>query len=130
MKRAHRLSFYVAAILLGLASTGPGTSAIAAEPGYFSQIDDLPLMRGLNEVAGAGMAFDKPGGRIVEAFAEGAVSVSAVEAFYDKALPELGWIRATAEPEKGTWHRDNERLELNVVGDRDVLRVRVMVTPE
>ena len=67
------------------------TAAAAQSGGYFRQIDDLPLMQGLSEVAGAGLAFDKPEGRIVEAYAEGAVSVSAVEAFYAKSLPET-WL--------------------------------------
>ena len=107
------------------------TAAAADEAGgYFSQINDLPLMRGLSEVAGVGLAFDKPGGRIVEAVAEGAVSVSAVEAFYAKALPQLGWTRSPATPERTTWRRENEQLEFDVIRGPEMLRIHLLLTPE
>ena len=66
-------------------------SASAEETGFIAEIDDLPLMPGLAEVEGAGVVFDKPSGRIVEAYARGAVTREAVASFYRDTLPQLGW---------------------------------------
>lgn len=106
------------------------TAAAAQSGGYFRQIDDLPLMQGLSEVAGAGLAFDKPEGRIVEAYAEGAVSVSAVEAFYAKSLPELGWTKSPPTTERTTWQRENELLEFDLIRGPERLRIHILLTPE
>ncbi len=41
---------------------------------YLAAVADLPLMPGLAEVPEAGLVFDQPSGRIVEAYAQGAVT--------------------------------------------------------
>lgn len=96
----------LAALALLLAA-GP---AAAADGRFLRGVDDLPLMPGLTENADAGMEFDAPGGRFVEAVASGAVSAEAVRAFYAATLPQLGWTR-TAE---GHYAREDERLRLDV----------------
>src|SRR3546814_12004018 len=67
-------------------------------------------MPGLKELPDSGLVFDKPGGRIVEAFAQGDVTAQAVIAFYDGALPQLGWRREAP----GASLREGERLQLNL----------------
>lgn len=81
--------------------------ALAADR-FVAGIDDLPLMQGLAPLAGQGMVFDAPGGRVVEAWAEGAVTRDAVLAFYGSTLPQLGW--AAAAP--ALFRRDGETLRL------------------
>lgn len=100
------------------AGTGPGTETrteteaeSAAEP-FVAGFEDLPLMPGLTQVAGAGMVFDTPGGRIVEAYARGAVSPAEVFAFYGRTLPQLGWRQGA----RSRYHRDGETLRLEVSG--------------
>ncbi len=89
-------------------------------------VADLPLMPGLAEVPDAGVVFDKPAGRIVEAYAEGAVSRAAVTAFYIRTLPNLGW-RAKAE---ALFQREGEVLRLGFMGDDGALVVRFTLQPE
>ena len=81
--------------------------ALAADR-FVSGIDDLPLMQGLSPLAGQGMVFDAPGGRVVEAWAEGAVARDAVLAFYGSTLPQLGWTAAAP----ALFRRDGETLRL------------------
>ncbi len=66
-------------------------SASAAEDTFIAGIADLPLMAGLSEDTGSALMFDKPDGRIVEAYASGPVSRQAVTDFYRATLPQLGW---------------------------------------
>lgn len=68
-------------------------SAQAAEVKYSTTIDDLPLMPSMRELADESMTFDTAQGRIVETAAETPSNKYAVDTFYSKALPALGWSR-------------------------------------
>ncbi len=110
-----------------LAAQGPAPAALAEEAAAFmAGVADLPLMPGLAEVPDAGVVFDKPAGRIVEVYAEGAVSRAAVTAFYLRTLPNLGW-RAKAE---ALFQREGELLRLGFMGDDGALVVRLTLQPE
>ena len=82
MKRNGARAFLILVMLLALLVGGRA----GADDGFIAGVEDLPLMPGLSEIAEAGMVFDKPSGRIVEAFAEGPVSRQAVAEFYDKNI--------------------------------------------
>ncbi len=113
--------------LSALGAQGPAPAAFAGEAAAFmAGVADLPLMPGLAEVPDAGVVFDKPAGRIVEAYAEGAVSRAAVTAFYISTLPNLGW-RAKAE---ALFQREGELLRLSFMGDDGALVVRFTLQPE
>ena len=84
-----------------------GASAGAADA-FVPGIDDLPLMPGLSAMTGQGVVFDAPGGRVIEAWAEGPVSAAAVLSFYGSTLPQLGW--ATSAPD--LFRREGETLRL------------------
>lgn len=120
------------AVLLSAAAvaiTAPavtGAAALAAEAtAYVSGIDDLPLMPGLSAVPDAGVVFDKPSGRIVESYAEGAVDRAAVASFYAATLPQLGW-----RARKGNvFEREGERLSLIFLGADGDLIVRFTLEP-
>jgi hypothetical protein len=116
----------------GLAPAAPGAWAGAEEAragAFLSGFEDLPLMPGLSEVAGAGVVFDTPSGRIVEAYAEGSVTSAEVAAFYARTLPQLGWQEAGA----GEFRRENEVLRLEISA-RDAgappVTVRFYLSPE
>lgn len=98
------------------------TGLSAAE--FFRSIDDLPLAPGLTEVVEDGVEFDSPAGRIVTAVAGGDARPAAVQAFYRKALPALGWSLASGS----TYRRDGEILtmQLETVGKALKLRIRVV----
>lgn len=95
-------------------------SVSAQDTAYFEQLPDLPVMPGLEEAAAAGVAFDKPGGRIVTLYAVGSVEPPAVARFYDDSLPALGWQPGGA----ARWTRAGEalRLELQRLEGRTVAR--------
>ncbi len=118
-----------------LGAQGPAPAALADEAAdeaageaaaFMAGVADLPLMPGLAEVPDAGVVFDKPAGRIVEAYAQGAVSRAAVTAFYISTLPNLGW-RAKAE---ALFQREGELLRLGFMGDDGALVVRFSLQPE
>jgi hypothetical protein len=81
--------------------------AVAADA-FVAGINDLPLMPGLKALPAEGTVFDAPSGRVVEAWAEGAVAREAVLSFYMRTLPQLGW--RTAGPD--LFRREGEALRL------------------
>ena len=109
----RRLPLLLACLLFVLAPT----VAAAQDTRYFDALPDLPVMPGLTEAEAAGIAFDKPGGRIVTLYATGVAAPDSVLAFYAETLPALGW----REVDRQTWLREGERLSLEA--NRDV-RVR------
>ena len=112
-------------LMLGSMPADPGARA-EGHGAYLAAVADLPLMPGLAEVPGAGLVFDQPSGRIVEAYAQGAVSRAAVRAFYLDTLPNLGW-RAKAE---ALFQREGEELRLDISSANGALVVRFTLQPQ
>ena len=112
----------LAVLLLAVLLFGPGQTA--AEARFAEAIPDLPLMDGLVEQPGA-VVFDKPSGRIVEMEAQGQLSRTAVEAFYRRTLPSLGWQPAGP----GVFQRAQEQLRLAFQSAAEVLTVRFVLSP-
>lgn len=121
--RPRLLSAALAAALILAGPAAPGPRAQAQ--GYIAEVEDLPLMPGLAEVEGAGVVFDKPDGRIVEAYAQGRVAREAVLAFYRKSLPQLGWRVAGG----ATFRREGETLSLDFLDGGGALVVRFTLVP-
>ncbi len=97
---------------------------------YLTSIVDLPLLAGLREEIGAGVAFDKPGGRIVEALAKGVVLKSSVLSFYSKVLPSLGWDLLHSDITGSRWQRSSEILKIEIVLEGKVVIVRYSISPK
>ena len=106
--------FMAAAIFVTLpivAQEGAAQESAAQEGKEFiAGIEDLPVMPGLAEIADAGLIFDKPSGRIVEAYAQGEVGEQAVLDFYQETLPQLGWLSQAGN----RYAREGEELTLQV----------------
>ncbi|KAF0113283.1 MAG: hypothetical protein FD149_2181 [Rhodospirillaceae bacterium] len=103
-----------------------GALPLWAEENFFDAIDDLPVMRGLQEIVDAVATFDTPDGRIVEAYAEGEkVTRAEVSRFYEQTLPQLGWVRS--KPDQ--YRREGEKLRIDFIGKRP-LTVRMTLAPE
>jgi hypothetical protein len=124
----QRLAIIAALSVILTLGALPGDRGARAEghAAYLAAVADLPLMPGLAEVPGVGLVFDQPSGRIVEAYAQGAVSRAAVRAFYLDTLPNLGW-RAKAE---ALFQREGEELRLDISGDDGALIVRFTLQPQ
>ena len=103
-----------------------GAPVVAQEGNAFvAGIEDLPLMGDLIEDVDAGLVFDKPEGRIVEAYATGEVSAAAVRAFYAATLVQLGW-----KPDGVTlYQRDDESLQITISGADGALTVQFSLSP-
>lgn len=116
-------------LTLNMLSSGllPPRMAFAAEDAvYLAAVADLPLMPGLQELADAGIVFDKPAGRIVEAYAAGQVSGVEVLEFYSETLPELGWQAQDAQ----SFRREGEKLELELLEGEGLLTVHFTLAPD
>ena len=78
---------------------------------FVSRYEDLPLMEGLVEDVEQGTLFDSPEGRFIDAYAQSdTLSVGQVLAFYDEALPQLGWEKTGDDPR--VYEREGETLTL------------------
>lgn len=120
----------VTAFLIGPAAAigaEPGAAPASAPqaPAFLTAIADMPLMPGLKEVTSAGVSFDKPQGRIIEASARGRISPAKLRAFYGATLPELGW----RIQEDGRYRREGEVLRISIQRTGATLLVRFSLTP-
>lgn len=100
--------------------------ASARAEGFLGVYEDLPLAPGLTEVQGSGLAFDSPGGRIVEGYAKGAAKAADILKFYATTLPQLGWTRESDT----LYRREAEVLKLNTEADGRALVVHFTISPE
>ena len=93
---------------------------------FLGGYEDLPLAPGLVEVAGSGLTFDTPGGRIVEAYAQGRARAADVLKFYATTLPQLGWVRES----ETLYRREAEVLILDPRAEGGQLTVHFKISPE
>jgi hypothetical protein len=82
-----------------------------AEQIVFMNLNDIPVMQGMEELPDHTLIFDKPGGRIIEsAMVAQNLDRETIESFYDRTLPQLGWIRT----DRQTYIRRNEKLSMTI----------------
>jgi hypothetical protein len=72
------------------------------------------------------VSFDKPEGRIVEAYAEGRLTAAAVSKFYASTLPQLGW----RDQGNNRFAREGEELILNFTTAAKKLTVQFSLSPK
>ena len=128
-RRAPLLAAAVCAAALGWADVPAADAAGQGTVAFVGGIEDLPLMPGLEEDAAGRMVFDTAAGRIVEAYASGAVSRAQVLDFYAATLPQLGWRREG----EAAFLREDEILVLEFsagkAGPAPALTVRFALSP-
>lgn len=118
----------IVAVIFAATALSACIPADAQEAGKFiAGIEDLPVMPGLTEIPEAGLVFDKPAGRIVEAYAQGEVRERAVLDFYRQTLPELGWHPQADD----RYAREGEELTVQVrENDSDGVVVMFRLAPK
>jgi len=121
--RMRRIQIVALAATLSMALMLPGS--VAAD-GFVADMEDVPLLTGLIEQPGTGLVFDKPGGRLVESYASGALKPASVMTFYETTLPQLGWQHLG----ELTFSRDGEILRIDMVPDDKQTIVRFVLVPE
>lgn len=101
---------------------------MAAEEGFFTAIEDLPLMPGMVEKVDDATVFDTPEGRVILTTATVQANKEQVVTFYRQALLGLGW-----EPFPQTpiiYARDNETLLIEVAQEGNTATVRFHINPK
>lgn len=71
-------------------------------------------MQGMQEIPDSIVVFDKADGRIVDFEAASAAGAAEVQAFYDSALPPLGWQKTAP----GQYVRGAETLSITLDAQR------------
>jgi len=93
---------------------------------FFNGADDIPVMPGTEEASARGFRFDKPGGEIVEVYADiRGFKPSQVLSFYRQTLPQLGWGRVDAD----SFYRDAQQLDISFSQEAGVHMMRILVRP-
>ncbi len=93
---------------------------------FFSSMQDVPLVSGLEELRDQTVIFDKPEGRIIESVAEiESGFLEAVKRAYQETLPQLGWNLLS----DNFYVREKESLVLNFESYEERNFVRVLVRP-
>ncbi|PCJ99136.1 MAG: hypothetical protein COA45_06755 [Zetaproteobacteria bacterium] len=117
---------FVAVLCFGAPAYAGSGQDISVEPQFFSSLRDIPLMPGMEELEDQGVSFDKPGGRISEAFALlHGVARGDVLHFYDATLPQLGWGKVS----EYRFFRQNEILDFSFEENGGQLIVKIMIKP-
>ncbi|PCI55501.1 MAG: hypothetical protein COB36_07720 [Alphaproteobacteria bacterium] len=105
------------------AGAGQDTSQ---EPQFFSSLQDIPLMSGIDELADHAVSFDKPDGRISESFALiHDLKPEDVLRFYSATLPQLGWGQVS----EYRFFRQSETLEISFGEIEGQPIIRIMIGP-
>ncbi|XDZ65542.1 hypothetical protein AB8880_11555 [Alphaproteobacteria bacterium LSUCC0684] len=89
-------------------------------------VGDLPISPELDVEPGLGFAFESPTGRIVMIYLSGTMTGGEISAYYDQALPPLGWTPTGAM----SWARQGERLRLEEVATAAGRLWKIMLQPE
>ena len=103
MQLFNRRKLCIASVFVGLTLSVPATAR-----SFFSQIEDLPLAPGMEEVGPASLFFQSASGRIVVAVARGEEKIFVLRRFYAKSLPPLGWHFV----QTGIYRRNSEMLKI------------------
>ncbi len=102
-------------------------ASVAQTVDFLTSMEDIPLPDGVVETS-SGVAFQSPWGRVIQTSAGGQATLEDVQAFYDAALPELGWIASSGPL---TYQRRAETLRITAVdvGGTVDLTFRLVVQP-
>ncbi len=99
-----------------------------AETNYFAQIDDLPIAPGLTETSQR-FEFTDASARVLGASARGRAQAEQVRAYYQSALPALGWalsIGSGGENET-VYLRGREQLSLSFFQRGESFELQVLL---
>ena len=99
--------------------------ALAQTPQFFSTLPDIPVMLGLEEIAGETISFDKPQGRIIEISALTSQTPQAILRFYKDSLPQFGWVQISQKE----FFRKDEYLVFDFSQVEQDGIVKIMIKP-
>jgi hypothetical protein len=126
MTGMKRRLLYICVILFSLGFVPQSLAQTPGTAAFFTTIQDMPLMPGLRELPEQMVSFDKPEGRIIETMAAiESGDAESIRAYYESALPELGWARV----EDGVFVRQSEMLRMSVEQYQGQGFLRMVISP-
>lgn len=122
-----RFKFFLVIMCAAVFAGGSVKAQDSSVPAFFSAVEDLPLMPGLVELPQDALSFDKPEGRIIEAYAllQKAVLRSKVEEFYKSTLPQFGWGYVKGNQ----YYRSGEHLDLSFGHSEQQEYLKITIRP-
>lgn len=126
-----RAIFYITMFFSLVSWSGTPSFAAATQEAveasqFFSSLQDIPLMPGMEELDDYAVSFDKPGGRITESVALiHDLAEADVLRFYYVTLPQLGWGRVS----EYRFFRQNEFLDFSFESIEGQRAIRIMIGP-
>ncbi len=99
--------------LIGLAALLFSTVSAQATT-FLASAPDFPVMPGLEEEVDRAVVFDKPTGRIIEAYVKGQAAGSDILTYYARTLPQFGWQAEEKPKHRSHYKRAGEKLTLTI----------------
>lgn len=94
---------------------------------FIDGLEDVPLMNGVSQIQKDTISFGNEESRFVEAYLTSSrIGFKAIENFYVKTLPQLGWTYQGKNGYTLLFYRENEMLEI-VQESAKPLEVRITV---
>ncbi len=87
--------------------------AFNSQAAFIEGLEDVPLLKGLEQVQKDNISFGNEESRLVEAyFTSTKIGFAKVEKFYIDTLPQLGWIYQGKRDNILSFDRDGETLDI------------------
>lgn len=97
------------------------------EAAFIEGLEDVPLLKGLEQTQKDNISFGNEESRLVEAyFTSSKIGFAKVEKFYIETLPQLGWIYQGKRDNALLFDREGETLEIVKESTKPLL-VRITV---
>ncbi len=94
---------------------------------FINGLEDVPIMKGLEQQHSDAIAFGNEESRLVEAILIGKkVKFTNIEKFYKDTLPQMGWVFQEKNKNTLIFYRDRESLEITrIIQNPLTLRITV-----
>lgn len=98
---------------------------------YFVQgSEDIPLLVGMEQINNDALGFDTASGSIMSSSYETLVDFEMIKDFYIETLPQIGWQISNNSPNKVSFNREKETLEINFIAEDETDIVRFLISSE
>ena len=82
--------------------------------------EDIPLLNNLEQIESDNVSFDSEAGSIASVDYSSSIDLEAVQEFYLKTLPQMGWKLTHNDLRSSRFTRDGEKLEIEFIeGETD-----------
>ena len=101
------------------------SSVMAKNTKFIDGLEDVPLMKGLEQNIDNTISFGNEEARFIEVFLHSSkIGFKKVESFYKESLPQLGWIYQGTYNNAVIFYREGESLSI-IKEDAKPLKIRI-----